>query len=263
LPKAINSAELKHKAQKNGQLTMFDGPIDGSGEGNQYAAESLPDIPEWPETEKLKYEKEALDFYMSSHPLAQFETELRRYVSHDVERARRLDQGAEVRIGGMISQVRFFTSKKSNKRYARCKIEDFSGTAECVMWPSDFERFTEMFVDDRIVLAQAVIDRPEHVDEPVFVLSKLLTLERARRELTTGMLLRMSLQTHGPEHVDALGRLLKRVPGPCRVELQVTDAGGRRARLKLADDLRVDPGKVAVEEMEMILGPGGIMFTGK
>ena len=43
--------------------------------------------PEWPETEKLKYEKEAADFYMSSHPLAQFETELRRYVSHEVERA--------------------------------------------------------------------------------------------------------------------------------------------------------------------------------
>ena len=39
----------------------------------------LPDIPEWSETEKLKYEKEALDFYISSHPLAQFEGVLRRF----------------------------------------------------------------------------------------------------------------------------------------------------------------------------------------
>src|SRR5262245_27330405 len=260
---AVQGAEEKQRDRKRGQRNFFD-VMGEDSPGNSFSSvEPLPDIPEWPETEKLKYEKESLDFYMSSHPLAQFETELKRYISHDVERARKLDQGAEVRIGGMISQVRFFTSKKSNKRYARCKIEDFSGPAECVMWPSDYERFTEMFVEDKIILAQAVIDRPEHVDEPVFVLSKLLTLERARRELTTGMLLRMNLQSHGAEHVDALGRLLKRVPGPCRVELQVTDAAGRRARLKLADDLRVDPGKVAIEEMEMILGPGAITFTGK
>jgi DNA polymerase-3 subunit alpha len=163
----------------------------------------------------------------------------------------------------MISSVRFHTSKKSNKRYARCKIEDFSGSAECVMWPSDFERFSEMFVDDKIVLAQASIDRPEHSDEPVFVLSKLLTLEQAKKELTTGMLVRMKLDQHRVDHVDALSRVLRRAPGSCRVELQVIDAAGRRARLKLGDDHRIDPAKVAVEELELILGAGGIMFTGK
>ena len=31
----------------------------------------LLDVPEWPDAEKLKFEKEALDFYISSHPLAQ------------------------------------------------------------------------------------------------------------------------------------------------------------------------------------------------
>ena len=39
--------------------------------------QALPDVPEWPDSEKLKYEKEALDFYISSHPLAQHEAELR------------------------------------------------------------------------------------------------------------------------------------------------------------------------------------------
>ena len=42
-------------------------------------------MPEWPDSEKLKYEKEALDFYFSSHPLAQHEDELRRFATHAVE----------------------------------------------------------------------------------------------------------------------------------------------------------------------------------
>ena len=43
----------------------------------------LADVPEWPETERLKFEKEALDFYISSHPLAQHDEQLRRYRTHD------------------------------------------------------------------------------------------------------------------------------------------------------------------------------------
>ena len=53
----------------------------------------------WPETEKLKYEKEVLDFYFSSHPLAQFEKELSRLNITKVENLKRLleaPQGATV-----------------------------------------------------------------------------------------------------------------------------------------------------------------------
>ena len=114
----------------------------------------------------------------------------------------------------MIRKVRFHLQEIEQAAYARCKIEDFSGTAECVMWPSDFERFTEMFVEDKIVLAQAVIERPEHVDEPVFVLSKLLTLEQGARTDDRHAAANEFLQTHGPEHVDALGRLLSAYPDP-------------------------------------------------
>jgi len=113
-----------------------------------------------------------------------------------------------------------------------------------------------------VVLAEATIERMDR-DEPVFVLSKVFTIEQAKRELTTAMLLRMSLTEHTPEQVDALARVLKRAPGPCRVELQVTDAAGRRARLRFGDAYRVDPSRLALEDLEMIVGRGGVVFTGR
>ena len=39
-------------------------------------------------SEKLKYEKEVLDFYLTSHPLAQYEKELLRHSSHMPTRCR-------------------------------------------------------------------------------------------------------------------------------------------------------------------------------
>jgi len=261
LPRAIQTAEEQAIDRKRGQRNFFDVMDDGEAAAEFAAAEPLPNIPEWPEAERLKNEKEALDFYLSSHPLAEHEADLARFVTYSVEQARRLD-GGEVRIGGMMTQVRSFVSKKSNKPYVRCKIEDFTGAAECVMWPENYDRFREMFVEDRICLAQAMLERGDR-DEPIFVLSKVLTVEQARRELTTGMLLRMSLRNHEPEHVDALARVLRRSPGSCPVQMQITDAGGRRARLKLGEEFRVDPSRLALDELEMILGRGGVVFTGR
>ncbi|MFL5339173.1 MAG: DNA polymerase III subunit alpha, partial [Gemmataceae bacterium] len=261
LPRAIQAADEKQEDRRRGQRSFFD-VLDEANGNAVVTAEPLPDVAEWPEGERLKFEKEALDFYLSSHPLAQHDSDLRRYAVHSVEASKKLDDGREVLIGGMMTMVRFFTSKKSNKRYARCKIEDFTGLAECVIWPDNFDRHAELFVDDQIVLAQATLERMDR-DEPVFVLSKLLTIEQARRELTTGMLLKMSLRDHGPEHIEALARLLRRSPGSCKVELLVTDAAGRRAQLRVGRDLAVDPAKIALDELEMIVGRGGVVFTGK
>lgn len=264
LSRAMQASKEQAEDRKRGQRSFFDVMADDGGDAASFSAsEPLPDVPEWTETERLKFEKEALDFYLSSHPLAQFDADLKRFASHSVEQTRKLNSDAEVSIGGMMTQVRFFTSKKSNKRYARCKIEDFTGTAECVMWPSDYERFAEMFVPDRIVLAQGRMERNEYAEEAILVLTRLFTLEQAKRELTTALLLRMSLGEHKPEQVESLGRILKRSPGSCRVQLQVSDGGGRRALLKLGDEYRVDVARLAVEELEMILGRGGVVFTGR
>jgi DNA polymerase-3 subunit alpha len=172
-----------------------------------------------------------------------------------------LDDGAEVRIGGMLSQVRFLNTKQG-KRFVRCKLEDFTGQAECLMWPDDFERFQAHFVDDNIRLVQGSLDRRQR-EEPSFILTKIFTIEQAKRELTTAMLLRMNLREHGTNEVDALARILKRSPGPCRVEMLVLDHAGRRAKLKLGEEFEIDPSRVSLDELEMILGRGGVIFTGK
>src|SRR5262249_33708810 len=102
LNKAIQSAEEKQHDRKRGQRSFFDVlEADGDSSVALSAVEPLPNIPEWHETERLKHEKEALDFYLSSHPLAQYEAELNRYISHAVGQANVLDDGTEVRIGGM------------------------------------------------------------------------------------------------------------------------------------------------------------------
>ena len=44
--------------------------------------------------------------------------------------------------------------------------------------------------------------------------------------------------------------------------LDVRDLSGRWARLKLSDEFSIDPRTVATAELEEVLGPGTVKFSG-
>lgn len=262
---SLQAAAEMQEDRRRGQRSIFD-LMEATDEAVDTPLERgnppLPNVPQWSNTEKLKYEKEALDFYFSSHPLAEFDAGLKRFSSHSCAMVNDAKNGSEVRFGGMISQTRFMTTKKGG-RYVRCKVEDFTGQVECVMWPDDFTRFAEMFADDRMYLFEAGVEDDSKNSGKVVVLRKVMTLDQARKDLTKGMVLQLGLGQHGTETIDRIGVILKRTPGQCVVYMQVKDAEGRKAQFRLGDDFRINPAAISVDELELLLGSGNVMFTGR
>ncbi|MFO0807939.1 MAG: DNA polymerase III subunit alpha [Gemmataceae bacterium] len=261
LPGAFESAAVLQQDRKRGQLNFFDTLDENAAPEPQ----TLPDVPEWPDGEKLKFEKEALDFYFSSHPLAQQEAEIKRYATHSIEQLTTMDADQEVMIGGILTQVRFMNTKRpgrnGNSRYVRCKVEDFTGIVECMMWPDEFVRFKDEFADDRVVLVRGVVEHKGQA--PSLVLTRAMSLDAARKELTRAMILTLSLVEHQPELVDQLAKELRRFPGSCVVWLRILDASGRAAKLRLSEQFRVNPAAVDVGRLEMLLGVGRVAFSGR
>src|SRR3954462_1603770 len=184
----------------------MDGAGDTNGEAVVREAMPLPTVTRWTNTDQLKAEKEALDLYFSSHPLAEFDAALKRFASHTCAMVNEARSGAEVRFGGMISGMRVMTTKKGG-RFARCKVEDFTGQVECVMWPDDYARYTEQFADDRIFLFEAGVEEDQRNGGKAVILRKLMTVDQARTELTKGMVLNLAVGQHGPDTVDRLGAI--------------------------------------------------------
>ena len=60
---------------------------------------------------------------------------------------------------------------------------------------------------------------------------------------------------------DAIGLVLKRYRGSCPVYLSIRDANGKQVQLKLNDDSKINPASIKVEDLEMILGPGAVLFS--
>ena len=58
-----------------------------------------------------------------------------------------------------------------------------------------------------------------------------------------------------------MGLVLKRYRGTCPVYLSVRDTNGKQVQLKLNDEFRVNPAALKVEELEMLLGRGTVLFS--
>ncbi len=258
LPRAMQAASERQNDRRLGQGNLFDAAAtpDAPAETPGTPAPLL-EVEPWSEAEKLKHEKEVLDFYLSSHPLAHMEKDLRRFTSYSVEHLRDLPDDHEVTLGGMLTQVRYMNTKKArngNTRFVRCKLEDVTGTVDCIMWPDDLVRYKDEVREDRICFVRGKVDRKR--DEPSLVLSRILSLEQAQRELARALWLLFEVGRHSPVDVDAIAQVLRRTPGGCPVNLTVRDAAGKKCALKLSRDFSVNPNTYLKDELEDILGSG-------
>jgi DNA polymerase-3 subunit alpha len=269
LPRAIQSAGLAQSDRKHGQMNLFDtfdgsAASDSNGDEGRAGAADLPNIPEWQPLDRLKFEKECLDFYISSHPLAQFEDFLNLFAAQRICDLKALENGKEVFLGGMFTQVRFMNTKKArngNSRYFRCKLEDFTGVVECVMWPDDLVKYKDLVEEDKIFFIGGALEKTR--DEPIVQIQRILTVEQTQKERTTGLLLIFDL-TEEPQELaklEAVGRILRRTPGKLPVFLNVRDAAGKSLSLKAGDDFKINPDKLEKAELETLLGKGRVQFS--
>jgi len=262
--KAFQSADDRASDLRRGQKSIFEMfGDDGAGDAGPSHGNGLPDVPEWPDTEKLKFEKEALDFYMSSHPLAQHEDQLKRFRTHDAAQAVKLAHGSSVLVAGMVAGLQQRTVQKNGKRWAMFQLEDFTGQCKCILWSDQYAQFKDQIADDAVLLFEGKVEWREGGTAGDVIVSKLITIEDARKEMTRSLLLRMPYadDEESLRRLESVGAVLKRNKGSTPVYMSVRDGSGRQVKLKLGGGFEVNAANLRPEELELILGPGSVVFS--
>ena len=84
-----------------GQASLFEFAAEQQGRPNDFIRIRLPDVPPWSPRETLQHEKEQVGFYISGHPLEEFEIDYRSFATSSIRRFReRGDEAGEVRLLG-------------------------------------------------------------------------------------------------------------------------------------------------------------------
>ncbi len=167
LEKAFAYGQKKTKEKESGMINMFD----MLGDGGKSEGESMPlsfeefKMEEMDEKEKLRIEKEALGFFLTSHPLLAFRHEMKRMGLVTIEEIKEMANGTQVRVGIIIPTFKEYITKKGDKM-AFCTMEDMTGSGELTMLPNTYEVAAQFLNQDQPLLIKGKIDLRNQEDAP-------------------------------------------------------------------------------------------------
>ncbi len=132
--------------------------------------DSIPDLtlknaPPAQKEDKLSWEKEHLGLFISGHPLDKHKN--RFSGKKTIKDIKERHQGAQAVLGGIISDVRFITTKRG-ERMAFVKLSDFNDSIEVVFFPSTFAGAKDYLSQDSCV---AVSGRTSHRNDEVSIIA--------------------------------------------------------------------------------------------
>ncbi len=259
LDQALEEATRRQRDRQRGQLTLFDAlQPDASGAPSLLPQPSLPRMREWPESQKLAFEKTLLGFYVSGHPLARFERTLKRFATATSQQLLQLPDQAPVTIGGMLTKVKLTTTKKTNEQMAVCVVEDLEGETEVLVFPGVFAQLAPQLKVSSLVFVEGRASLRD--DRPRLIAQQIVPLEQGTGILTKAI--ELTLRPTGVERVllDQLKQLLSRFPGGTPIYLTVAVPEGEPVSLKLSETLKIDPKPELLDELSTLLGHDNVII---
>ena len=233
LGELLEQSQRAHKKNGEPQLSML---VDQPGE----AREDYPDIDEFPENQLIAFEKETIGFYISRHPLSRYEEEIKKYTDLDTAALPKLQNGAEVRVCGLVSALKEIVTKKGD-RMAFLTLEDMKGFVEVILFPEVFKAALPCLRGGDPLLVSGILDlSEEHI--------KIKATEvRSLPELTPlpekPFHLRIPLPLLASSQLVDLKEIILANRGSSKVLLHFMDGTNRETVVALSDQYTVDPSR--------------------
>jgi len=183
LDTALHEASLRQQERESGQVSLFGDafgapdprgasaePVPGApGAPAERGVHRLPNIQPWSEAERLSKEKEILGFYISGHPLQPFQMECELFATHQVSQLGTWTH-EPMALGVVITAIKRQISKRSGSEFARLTVEDFSGSAEVLIFPEKWSALNgKVTADIPVLLKGGYSRRDRDVEAPTFI----------------------------------------------------------------------------------------------
>ena len=182
----IESAAQERRKTIEGQMSLFD--LISEEEKQNYQIH-FPDCGEYPKDVLLGFEKEVLGFYISGHPLEEYEEKWKKnitakttdFILDDETHEAVVWDGQKVWIGGMITSKSVKTTK-TNKRMAFLTVEDLAGTVEVLVFPMDYEKNRSYLNEEAKVFIQGRVSMSEEAQGKL-ICERVVPFSEVPREL--------------------------------------------------------------------------------
>lgn len=246
LDKALEFGARIQKEKAVGQFSLFD--MEGMQNFSR-TEEELPEVKEWPKMKVLADEKELLGFYISGHPLAHYNMEIKEFTDYSTKDLHKTVEGQEIRLIGLISHIKKTVTKRTGERMAIIRFEDIDGDVEAVVFPSAYTIISEQLREGQVVI---LTGRVSFRDEaPKIIVSDLKDVKEVYHSIKA---IDIDLSGVNEKGLDRLKKRLQNFPGKVPVYLHVNTNSHKSVQILVGEDLHVNPNEVLIDDLKDFLG---------
>jgi DNA polymerase-3 subunit alpha len=253
LEEAMEWAQELERQRSNSQMIMF-GSLRPTG---RHAEPFLPDVPAWPEGQRLAFEKETLGFYLTGHPLTPHAAALQRLATTDSHRIWEVADGQEITIGGVVSALKEINTKKGD-RMAFVTLEDLQGVVEVIIFSELYKNSTLLLKGEDPIFIKGRVDAGE--ESIKVIASEVFSFEQAVNKLTTSVHLRVRSEGLGREDLVAIKEIFQDCRGSCPAYLHLILPEKREAVIVLGEEWKLNSSAQLVQRMRDLLGYEAVSF---
>ncbi|MCF8412000.1 MAG: DNA polymerase III subunit alpha [Melioribacteraceae bacterium] len=248
---ALNYGNKVKSAIKSSAGSLFGDEVSET----DFEEPKLFDVESWSHDVNLAKEREVLGFYLTDHPLSKFEKEYESFAAiHLGEPETYIEGENSIRACGVVTDVKTKIDK-SNRQMAFFKLDDFSGSCECLMFASVYEKFGQYVQPEATIM---ITGRLESSGDAVKLhAEEIMPLNEARGKLTKKLLIVLDEKVHNEETVTKLKNLFEEYSGNIPVFLCVMNKSSRR---EFYIDLKVSLKDKLIQQLEDLVGPNSFQY---
>lgn len=192
----------------------------------------LPVVSDWTKLYKLNHEREMIGIYLSSHPMDEFEFEIKNICNSTTKEIANYAQfpvGKGFKLGGIVTGFRSGTSKKGNP-YGMITIEDYEGSYEFPLFGKNFDNYGKYMIKDLFIYITAVV-QPKGADYKYYkkkegedeIELKIVSIKPFRevRKMINNINISLSLQKITNEFVEELLDMILKNKGDVNIYVNV------------------------------------------
>ena len=150
----VGWAQRRREDQAAGQGLLFAGAAE---------SEPAPDaaLPEWGEADKLRFEKEALGFYLTGSPLRQYEPLLRGKTTHTTAELQEIVESAGVvAVAGVVARLKRIKIKNganAGRMRAQFSLEDEHGSVLVSLFADTLQKHDHLLQEDAVLIVKGTL----------------------------------------------------------------------------------------------------------
>jgi DNA polymerase-3 subunit alpha len=242
LEKIIRYGSSYQESKNSVQQSLF-----GEGTGVEIPEPNIPHVAPWESLVRLKFEKEAIGFYVSGHPLDMYRLEMKELIKHTISNLKDLkNKGKEMAVGAMVTQVNHRISK-NGKPFGNFIIEDYDDSYEMVLFGEDYLKF-KMWLNpgEFLYIRGKLQDRYNQPGNTEFKISQIQLLSELRDKLLRNLTLKISIDKIDSAWIQKLDETLlsdgRMQNGKCVLKLKIYDPVDEKMSVDLpSKKYRINP----------------------